>query len=375
MLYDSTLRVPLICVWPGLSAPVRNRDPVSIMSVAPTLLDAAGLPFTVHHQAGSLRPALEGGSVACPVLYAETDEPYVTYQWSPLRSVRVGPLKYIHSTRSELYDYRADPAEEHDLAEARATDLLDMADRLAETQNGMEEGATVVAHLTARERAVLESLGYIGGGGAAGGSETELPDIKDRIHLVNMVTESHEMFGLGRTNDAHALLVEVARQEPGKVIFQKYLGRMELAMGRYQAAAATASRFLADRPDNLDMLQILGEARMREGAYGDALETFKQIVEASPDVPESAGNLAAALLKVGRMDEALSWWERALALGADPRVVRHNMALAFQQAGDLGRALEQWSLLLALDPLNMEAFRQAEGLRAELARQAAAAGE
>src|SRR5690606_14281634 len=59
VLHDEAVRVPLIVAAPGLE-PRRVDTPVSLIDLAPTLVDLASLEPFAEHRGLSLRPWLEG---------------------------------------------------------------------------------------------------------------------------------------------------------------------------------------------------------------------------------------------------------------------------------------------------------------------------
>lgn len=116
-LYEEVLRVPLLIRTPAASRAMIDR-PVSLESVAPTLLDLAGVPFDpARFPRGSLAgliagPAPEGFRplVAGTLLYHEDRI-----------SVRFGDWKYIRpliSQGEELYNLATDPGERISVAES-----------------------------------------------------------------------------------------------------------------------------------------------------------------------------------------------------------------------------------------------------------------
>lgn len=114
-LYDENLRVPLLLLVPGVTdkqgsgLPRRIGQPGSVIDIAPTLLQLAGLPVPAQYQGRSLlRPA-----AADEVPRFLTD--HAVYQVG----LRQGPWKFIdepESGRSQLFDLRRDPEERRDLA-------------------------------------------------------------------------------------------------------------------------------------------------------------------------------------------------------------------------------------------------------------------
>jgi len=118
--FEHAARVPLIIRLPrGLArAGARVADPVSLLDVAPTLIDLAGLdpPAPGETDGTSLAPLLRGGARDAPVL-AEYLAEGVS---APAVMVRRGRHKYIRCPGDPdvLYDLGADPHERHNLGAA-----------------------------------------------------------------------------------------------------------------------------------------------------------------------------------------------------------------------------------------------------------------
>ncbi len=103
-LYDSGTRVPLIAAWPGhIAAGKRTDAMVSWVDIIPTLIDMAG---------GRVASDIDGFSFADVLLGNQDlhrDKIFTTHTGDgkmnvfPIRSVRVGPFKYIHNLRPDTY--------------------------------------------------------------------------------------------------------------------------------------------------------------------------------------------------------------------------------------------------------------------------------
>ncbi|HWE13925.1 MAG TPA: choline-sulfatase [Solirubrobacteraceae bacterium] len=117
---EHSARVPLIVRRPGAAARGgRLGAPVSLLDVAPTLLELAGLPADAiagEADGASLAPALRdpGVGVDHPVI----SEYHAEGVQAPSAMIRSGHHKLIISLEDPdlLYDLRADPRELHDLA-------------------------------------------------------------------------------------------------------------------------------------------------------------------------------------------------------------------------------------------------------------------
>lgn len=123
--YEPSVRVPLIASWPGVVAANRRSSAlVELVDLAPTLLEAAGLPRGDGMQGRSLWPLLTGR--ASPARHREDIycEHYGTTHHKPGQEsayatmVRTERYKLVamHGQREgELYDLQKDPSETRNL--------------------------------------------------------------------------------------------------------------------------------------------------------------------------------------------------------------------------------------------------------------------
>jgi arylsulfatase A-like enzyme len=115
-LYDDQIRVPLIVYHPGIGAGVR-RGPVSLLDVAPTIYDFAGVEPPPDQRGISLRPFLERGTeppADRPILADMPPAPLTR----TLRALIKGDYKLIHyvtENQFRLFNLSEDPAEKRNL--------------------------------------------------------------------------------------------------------------------------------------------------------------------------------------------------------------------------------------------------------------------
>jgi len=111
---EEILRVPLIVKAPDLPESVRSRDLVSLIDLAPTLLDLAGIEAPAKMEGRSLRPVMENGSPGSSLVISEMVD--LNWYCVALRSER---YKYVYDERRptfrQLFDLRQDPGEKQDL--------------------------------------------------------------------------------------------------------------------------------------------------------------------------------------------------------------------------------------------------------------------
>jgi len=187
--FQTCLRVPLILHYPGVLAPRVDRQPVELLDLAPTLLEAAGvaLPGGAWKQGHSLTGRLRGlapAPAAGPAPLAFSEAGWETNnKWQ--KAVRDGRFKLLvaqtyHEQRwiagegveFALYDLLADPLETQNVADRHPADLerlkralwaWDRAPKLdVETDPptpGCRPGQP--KQIDPQTRALLKALGYL----------------------------------------------------------------------------------------------------------------------------------------------------------------------------------------------------------------------
>ena len=193
--FQTCLRVPLIFHYPGVLDPRVDAQPVELLDVSPTILEAAGvdLPGGVWMQGHSLTPRLRGAAPPPPVEgseTADTREPGLAFSeagWETAgkwqKVVRDQRFKLIFAqTRPEqrwiggegvrftLFDLKNDPGETVNVAETFPEDLERLKRQLARW-NGAEPFDALVdpnaeackdeRSMDEETRKLLESLGYL----------------------------------------------------------------------------------------------------------------------------------------------------------------------------------------------------------------------
>jgi arylsulfatase A-like enzyme len=142
-LYDANIRVPFIVRWPGRVAPgQRLGGGFELVDLAPTLLEAVGVPIPPVMEGRSLAPLItDGPEPAVPVPRRIVSQE-CTWQakWCLVheRSAAGGARKVIVAREPdlygrpmrELYDLDADPDELHDLAQERPAEADELQSEL-----------------------------------------------------------------------------------------------------------------------------------------------------------------------------------------------------------------------------------------------------
>jgi choline-sulfatase len=361
-LYENAVRVPLIVCAPG-SGPRVSEAPVSLIDIAPTLLDCARLPALAGAEGSSLRPLLRGEPrPSRPAEYCETLYPENGFAHSPLFALRTPRWKYIRAPRPELYDLAADPQEARNLDGAQPDTARAFARRLENLMRSMPAAPASAYALSEADQERLESLGYVSGEAAAGPDSTALPDPKELAPYLGTWTAARQALLEERWEDAARGLREVLRVMPQNVIAARHLGDALERLGRYGEEATVLESALRVAPRNATIARHLAVALRKDGRPARAYEVYA-LVEADPlQHWQGVMGQAGALLEQGRPEEAQALLARAIAGRDDAgdarrmkELVDRCVALRAAQtpgpAGDRGR-LDLAGVLFDLGTLN-----------------------
>ncbi len=137
-IYENGIHVPLAIIYPKRFLPRRVAEPVTLLDIAPTVTELAGLPRFEAGEGVSLLPLMKGRAIESRVLYIERPpfKEYAVIDWpwklivrDPLRGVEGLSSEPINdffrslrkndiATSDELYNVQTDPGEIENLIEA-----------------------------------------------------------------------------------------------------------------------------------------------------------------------------------------------------------------------------------------------------------------
>jgi arylsulfatase A-like enzyme len=123
-LYNGVIHIPLLIHLPGQENAVHIEEPAEQADLLPTLLDMIGAPLPSWTDGISLRPALEAKSLPERYVFSMNLEPNSTFASITKGTVAVVDNKFkfvrdLKSGQEQLYSYRTDEGEEHDLVNSK----------------------------------------------------------------------------------------------------------------------------------------------------------------------------------------------------------------------------------------------------------------
>jgi len=279
-IYESTLWVPLIIHWPAgaLGHAERVAQPVGLIDVAPTILDFLHIEAPASFEGTSLL-----GPVDSRAVYAETLHTHDSFGWAPLRSVRMGPYKYIEAPRPELYNLDNDPREQSNLLGKNPDEAQALRDRLSKLLALYAPKQPTTRRDTSEQtRALLRSLGYLSAGPQAK-LEVSGPDPKDRLPEFRNYEKALDLISDGKLEPAIAILRALLTKDPDNTLARRDLGAAYLDHHDNRQARLCFEQVLAVAPDDYMAQYELGIADERLGLMQEARTHLEAACKSFPE--------------------------------------------------------------------------------------------
>lgn len=313
LLYDATLRVPLLFKLPGSrKAGTVRQEPATLADVAPTLSALAGL---APGEGLDGRDLFGSKTLAARQLGAISEYPRRRLGWASLIAMREGSWKFIAAPRPELYQLEDDPGELQnlfDLERRRAVPLARATEAIGlELRKRQEAGKT--AEPDAEDRAGLAALGYIGGS-TQDLEPSSRPDPKDVVASLGQLDRAYQLFAEGRLDEAETgfrRLIELSGIQATSA--WEGLARVALLQGKPEEAIAAYSKLLEIDPASVTALAQLVQLTRKQGDAESALRFARRLKDLVPRDAAASRLLAESLVMVGLKVEAEAEWKRGLA--------------------------------------------------------------
>jgi len=369
--YGEAVNIPLILRAPGrIPSGLVCKSPVSLVDIAPTVLDFLNLPIPSSIQGSPLQRVLKKSARSDRSLFIESVFLNESLSSAPVRGIIQREFKFLDLPRPELYDLTADPGETVNLFLKQAS----ITRAMRQTLEGFEKAAgasnfSEQRTMSIEEKERLESLGYISSPQSASKPESGLPDPKDVVHawtiyqsgeidlksgqiaaaeekfraavkenqqLINAFSHLAEIyFQRGDLGALEQILEQGIAANPGngtlylrRLFYLFQLGRIDAVLQGLVKAEAIVPYWQQEQLYNL-----AGTACGRAGLYDQAASYFGKVLAIEPANAEAAKNLGYVLFMQGRYPEALTYQRQAeKRLAQDPQLAAETaMTLAKQK--------------------------------------------
>jgi len=308
-LYDETTHVPLILKLPQQQmAGKQVAGRVSLVDVAPTVLEAAGVPVPSQMQGQSLLRIAKTKPAADQAVYARSEFPKQGFGWSVLESWRAGKYLYVRAPKPELFDLPADPGATRNLSQASKATLDTIAGQLQAFDSHLSGGGqqNAASGLSSSEAQKLASLGYVGmerSGGPVNAASSGT-DPKDAIGVANKTMVAFSSLQQGKAEVALAAFQQVATSQPNTFLAQYGLGAMLAQRQQYKPAIESLHKAIELQPNSGWAHFGMGVCLVKTGDFKTAAVHLELATARLPEFSTAHRLLAESYEKLGRTKEA-----------------------------------------------------------------------
>jgi arylsulfatase A-like enzyme/Tfp pilus assembly protein PilF len=385
LIYQSTLRVPMIVAGPGMPSGRVVSSRVGTIDVVPTVLGLLGFPAERSLLGRDLRPLIAGRDLAGDPLYAESLFGRLSCRWAALRGWVKDDWKLISGVEPELYNLAEDPREERNLARDQPERVAKMREELQRALGRLAPGGDKADALrvTPEQEQRLRSLGYAAGSGGSGPlDDPTLPDPRTHVAFYDRLQQALVARGPALPR-AFADIEAIVAADPGNPFAHGALATMAYQFGSLSVAAREFARVIEIEPDRPGVRQNYGKLLRDLGRLTDSerelrlavaqttdddsrtrislaetliaskkLDEAERVVSAvlasEPKNPEALGAKGRLLMTAGRTAEALPYFEQATST-SDPEPYI-DLARADLAAGKTAAALDAANEALRRSP-------------------------
>jgi arylsulfatase A-like enzyme len=291
LIYDTTIRVPLILACPQLHDASCRVDDVTVgtIDIMPTVLSLLGIETDLKMDGVDLVTATISPDRA---MYIETMSPMVYHGWASLHGLRRIDAKYILAPTPEYYELRNDPDELRNLLEGNCPVHTELASRLDDylgRRTSTEDVLTQAGSPPSSTVQRLAALGYVATASPGDTPPLRRQDPKDMVPIFQALKKRDPV-------EIHAAARETVEDASAD------RGARRRAVILAQAAHEKAR-------ENAAHVATLGIAQYQVGDYAAAAETLAQARKMSARsnknvAPEIVACHALALHHLGRVDQA-----------------------------------------------------------------------
>jgi len=349
-VYQSTLHVPLIVHWPKGSKRIpkdRIDEPATLLDVAPTILDALGLPRSAGMRGRSLMAARGAGEIYSESLYARNH-----FGCAALRTLRSGRYKYVDAPNPELYDLSSDPLESRDLYSTEQPKALAMRRRMMSLLANAP--AAKPRSPSPDTMKALRSLGYLSGSTAATRLASRI-DPKDRIGDFELYGHALALASAGQLAESSALLEKLGEKLPDVPDIRISLGLNQQQSGRFAAAAQEFKRALERTPQNAQAHFDLALCEFRLHQPDEAIRELQITLALEPWYTRAEELLVNIYLQKKDYVQARARLQHLLSVDPQSYTAHYNLGVFAAMAGNWNEAQGELLTALHTDPASAEA--------------------
>ena len=358
LIYDGTMRVPLLMRLAGRIDPRIIEDNVGLIDIAPTICELLDLNAPGNMDGRSLVPLIDGGSLPEVPFFGEGEYSRRSFGWSRLRTFIMGQWKLIDSPNPELFDLANDYGETNNLAGARAEKVQELRAAMTSYLASKTVREPLALSASGDADAALAALGYVAGeSGTIDDDPEDLKEPRDMIAVFKGMIRADSLLKHKKASEALPLIQWMIEQSPESTEIYGLLGNCHFQLEDYEEARLAYEQALRTRGDNPHHLTRLGNSYKKMRNYPKAEECYRAVLALDPDFGAAHSRLGWILAMRLEWSEALDHFTRCVELDPNSVNARCNLGNALCAMGMPKEGLKELDAGLSVDPKSRPLLR------------------
>jgi len=351
LIYDGTLRIPLLVKMPGRIEHRIIDDKVGLIDIPPTVCELLDLSGPGDMDGRSMVPAIDGETMNDAPFFAEGEYSRRSFNWARLRSFAMGDWKLIDSPKPELFNISEDYGETNNLADAHPERVIEMREAMLSYLSSKTVRDAVALSASGDADAALAALGYVAGdGGTIEDDPMDLKEPRDMVNVFKGMIRADWMLKRKEAEEALPLIQWMVEQSPESNEIYGLLGNCYFQLEQFERARVNYERALEGKGDNPHHLTRLGNCYKKQRKLDKAEECYRAVLAIDPQFGAAHSRLGWILATRREWSEALDHFTRCVELDPNSVNARCNLANALCAMGMPKEGLKELDAGLSIDP-------------------------
>ena len=353
-VYESAVKVPMIIKPAGNVNPVRVKEQVGLIDIAPTVYSILGIkPRDVFHGEDISR-FFDGVTVRQEkrYYYIESLTPKI-FECNSLLGVIERDWKYIQTTRPELYNVANDRAEVNNLVEqeSRRARLMKGKLQVIVEEQVYKSETTKQKEYDAESIEQLASLGYIGGGiEETFDFDQSKFDPKDMVEVFEKFKIASKCYAKQDFDKALVLSREIQEEFPTIIPAHDLTANIAFHKGDMETAIVNYLKALELRPQSVPLLEKVAFSYQKNKQFEESSVIWKKLLVLAPDNLNALNNYGTDMIKLENRKPAIESWEKSVEINPAQPEIHNKLAMMYYVDGDFERVASHWKEAIKYKP-------------------------
>jgi len=168
----------------------------------------------------------------------------------------------------------------------------------------------------------------------------------------SLLASAQYTMGEAHYQDALQNLLQCCEEDPGNILYKKYLGALYEKMNDEEKALGLYNELVKENPDDVDINNKIGVLYYRRGTKEDAemaISYYKKAIELSPSEGILYQNLALAYEVIGDNDKAEQAFERSIEMAPQNDQFYSNYGEFFFKKDQFEKAIELYKKAIGIN--------------------------